>query len=60
MITVYTTFLKITVANNFDTLTDALAFARKHEIGTSFLIKEEDTVLAKGKIEDYKETFNER
>lgn len=54
MITVYTTFAKITVRNNFDTLTDALIFARSQEIGTSFVIKEQNVTLAKGKIEDLK------
>jgi DNA/RNA endonuclease YhcR with UshA esterase domain len=59
MITAYVTLQKITIRNNFDTLTDALIFARSHEIGATFLIKEGDVVLAKGIIEEYKEMFYE-
>jgi hypothetical protein len=55
MITVTLTFKRIVTTHNFNTLTDALKFARSKEVGTVFQIREEDTLLAKGKIEDLKE-----
>jgi hypothetical protein len=55
MITAYITFDGITIRNNFDLLSDALIFARSQEVGTTFVIREEETLLAKGRIEEYKE-----
>jgi|688.fasta_scaffold261333_1 hypothetical protein len=57
MITVTLQFMDIVTEHSFDTLTNALVFARSKEIGTSFFIKEGTTLLAKGKIEKYKEKF---
>ena len=57
MITVTLTFKRIVTTYNFSTLTDALKFARSKEVGTIFQIREEDILLAKGKIESLKE-FN--
>jgi hypothetical protein len=57
MITVTLTFKRIVTTHNFSTLTDALKFARSKEVGTVFQIREEDILLAKGKIESLKE-FN--
>lgn len=57
MITVTLTFKRIVTIHNFSTLTDALKFARSKEVGTVFQIREEDILLAKGKIESLKE-FN--
>ena len=54
MITVYLTFKKKVTERSFDTLTNALIFARSQEIGTSFVIRETKKLLAKGKIEDLK------
>lgn len=48
-------FLNGVIQKNFTTLTEALVFARGQDIGVSFRIFEEDTLLAKGTIEDYKE-----
>lgn len=55
MITVTLTFKRIITTHDFDTLTKALEFARSKEIGTVFQIREQGTLLAKGKIEDLKE-----
>jgi hypothetical protein len=57
MIVVTLNFMDITTEHSFDNLTSALAFARSKEIGTDFVIREGKTLLAKGKIEDYKERF---
>ena len=57
MIVVTLNFRDITTEHSFDNLTSALAFARSKEIGTDFVIREGRTLLAKGKIEDYKERF---
>jgi hypothetical protein len=48
-------FLNGVIQKNFTTLTEALVFARGQDIGVSFRIFEEGTLLAKGTIEDYKE-----
>lgn len=57
MITVTLKFKKSITQYNFPSLSEALAFARSSEIGTSFQIREGKTLLAKGKIEDLKERF---
>ena len=57
MITVTLKFKKNITQYTFPSLTEALVFARSSEIGTSFQIREGDTLLAKGKIEDLKERF---
>jgi len=57
MITVFLMFNKTASQFNFDSLTEALVFARSKDIGTSFQIKEGKTLLAKGKIEDLKEWY---
>jgi hypothetical protein len=57
MITAYITFEGITFTNTFTTLTAALEYARSQEIGSSFKIKEGNTLLAKGTIENLKEKF---
>jgi hypothetical protein len=41
--------------NTFNSLTEALVFARGTDIGTAFQIREDGKLLAKGLIEDYKE-----
>jgi hypothetical protein len=45
--------------HQFDTLTDALVFARSHEAGTSFKIREDRKLLAKGKLEEIGENYDE-
>lgn len=50
MITVTLTLFNKVSNFNFGTLTEALVFARRSEIGTSFVIKEKNTLLARGKI----------
>jgi hypothetical protein len=55
MITVTLVFNKVVSEFNFQSLTDALVFARSTDIGTRFQIREGKTLLAKGTIEDYKE-----
>lgn len=55
MITVTLTFAKRISNFTFNTLTEALEFARSKELGTDFQIHEEGTLLAKGKIENLKE-----
>lgn len=55
MITVTLKFKKSITQYEFPSLTEALIFARSSDIGTSFQIREGKTLLAKGKIEDYKE-----
>lgn len=57
MITVTLTFAKKIRNFTFNTLTEALEFARASELGTVFQIHEDKTLLAKGKVEDLKE-FN--
>jgi hypothetical protein len=57
MITVYLTFKKRISEYSFQTLTEALVFARTKDIGTSFQIREGKTLLAKGKIEDLKDWY---
>lgn len=43
----------------FESLTKALEYARGQDIGIDFMIREDDKLLAKGKIEDYKENTYE-
>lgn len=57
MITVTLKFKKSITQYSFPSLSEALVFARSSEIGTSFQIREGNTLLAKGKIEDLKERF---
>jgi hypothetical protein len=57
MITVYLTMAGTTTSSSFNTLTSALEYARSQEIGASFKIKEGNTLLAKGTIEDLKDDF---
>lgn len=45
-----------TTSHDFEKLSDALRFARATPIGTSFQIREGKKLLAKGTIEDYKES----
>lgn len=42
--------------HSFTLMSDALIFARKSEIGTYFEIRENKKLLAKGTIENYKDT----
>lgn len=55
MIIVTRMFKSNVTTHTFTTLTEALVFARSQEIGVSYQIKEGNTVLAKGKIEDLKD-----
>lgn len=57
MITVYLTFKKRISEYSFQTLTEALVFARSKDLGTSFQIREGKTLLAKGKIEKLTEDY---
>jgi hypothetical protein len=57
MITVALTYNKITTQQDFTSLTSALEYARSQEIGTTFRITEDKTLLAKGTIEDLKDDF---
>jgi hypothetical protein len=42
--------------HSFTLMSDALIFARSSEIGTHFEIREDRKLLAKGTIENYKDT----
>jgi hypothetical protein len=62
MITAYVTYKDNTVESfTFDKLSVALNKVRTTlEVGDSFVIREGKTLLAKGKIENYKEKFYEK
>lgn len=48
---------KVLSTTPFESLTKALEYARNQDIGIEFTIREDNKLLAKGKIEDLKE-FN--
>lgn len=48
---------KVISTSSFESLTKALEYARSQDIGIEFTIREDNKLLAKGKIEDLKE-FN--
>jgi hypothetical protein len=62
MITAYVTYKDNTVESfTFDKLSVALHKVRTTlEVGDSFVIREGKTLLAKGRIENYKEKFYEK
>jgi len=57
MIIVTLKFTSLIKTYKFNSLTEALSFARSKEIGTSFQIREDGILLAKGEIEDLKGDF---
>ena len=62
MITAYITYsdnsTKVLVFNSLSVALDTVR--TKLEVGDSFVIREDKTLLAKGKIENYKEKFYEK
>lgn len=59
MIVVILTKNRKDTLHSFDTLTDALIFARSNEPGTSFKIREDKKLLAKGRMSEMEDNYDE-